>query len=185
MGGSAVLQMTKWRGILAGMAMCVLLVSLGCGGDEGPVSQGDGMAGWERGGEYDSRYDPQELDRIKGYYVKAMDVTPLPGMAAGLAIVVRDRADDEMVTVHVAPKSFIAEDFNAFGLREGQKVKITGVWADFGEGDVFIASKVKKGPQDQLKVRRTKDGLPYWAMDEKLLATERANEFADTETAKP
>lgn len=166
---------------LTWMFALILLAGLAaCGGDT-PESESatQGTTGWERNGAYGSRYSPDELDRIKGYFQEIVEFTPLAGMAPGIGVIIRDRADDEMVTVHLGPTAFIGAEVENFGLRQGQKVSVRGVWAEFGGQDVFIASKLKKGAYDQLKVRRTKDGMPYWEMSEEELTAERAAEFKD------
>jgi hypothetical protein len=77
-----------------------------------------------------------------------------------------------MVMVHLGPKSFVKVD--SINLRKGDKVKVKGVWAEIKDEDVFLASKVKKGENVELKVRRTKDGTPYWTLSSEELAKERA-----------
>ena len=47
---------------------------------------------------------------------------------------------------------------------EGDQVKVIGAWAVVDGQDILLAVKVKKGEDVQLKVRRTKDGAPYWSM---------------------
>jgi hypothetical protein len=132
-----------------------------------------GMKGWELDGAYNKRYDLNEWDKWKGVVLSIKKVTPLPGMSPGIALIVRDR-DDEIGTVHVAPKAYV--DKNRMLIRKGDKVKIRGVWAEIDEKDVFMASKVKIGEDYEYKVRRTKDGKPFWAMGPEELAKERAAE---------
>ena len=129
-----------------------------------------GMEGWEKNSEYNKFYDTSEADRIKGVVVGIKVVNPLPGMAPGLALIVKD-SGGELVTVHLGPKSFI--NLNTIGIRKGDKLKIKGVWAEIGEDDVFMASKLKKGNSAQYKVRRTSDGTPYWTMSAEELAREQ------------
>jgi hypothetical protein len=52
-------------------------------------------------------------------------------------------------------------------------VKVKGAWAQIGGKEVFMASKVKKSENVELKVRRTKDGMPYWVMTPEELAKEK------------
>jgi len=87
---------------------------------------------------------------------------PLPGMATGLALQVEDKKDKTLEIVHLGPKEFV--DLASIGLKEGDQVKAAGVWAEFDGQDVLMAVKVKKGDDVQLKVRRTKDGFPFWSM---------------------
>jgi hypothetical protein len=160
------------------LATCATLAALAACGDS-ETRQATGLTGWEQGGEYDQRYDPQELDRIKGSFLEIVELTPMEGMAPGVGVLMRDRADDEQVVVHLGPKAFVAKELEDFGLTAGQKIKVTGVWVEFDGKDVFMASKIKKGEFQQVKVRRTSDGTPYWSMNPEQLATERASEFED------
>lgn len=120
------------------------------------------LKGWEKGGEYDKMFDPKEADAIKGRVVKIYDITPSPGMATGVALQVEDKKDKTLEIVHLGPKDFV--DLASIGLKEGDQVKVAGAWAEFDGQDVLLAVKVKKGEDQQLKVRRTKDGFPFWNM---------------------
>ena len=120
------------------------------------------LKGWERGGEYDKLFDAKEADAIKGRVVKIYDIVPSPGMATGLALQIEDKKDKTLEVVHLGPRDFI--DLSSIGLKEGDQVKVSGVWAEFDGQDVLLAVKVKKGEDSQLKVRRTKDGFPFWSM---------------------
>ena len=120
------------------------------------------VKGWEKGGEYDRMFDPKEADAIKGRVVKIYDITPSPGMATGVALQVEDKKDKTLEIVHLGPKDFV--DLASIGLKEGDQIKAAGVWAEFDGQDVLLAVKVKKGESQQLKVRRTKDGFPFWSM---------------------
>ncbi|MBC7356913.1 MAG: hypothetical protein H5U10_00065 [Desulfacinum sp.] len=131
------------------------------------------MGGWEKGGAYDRLYDPQERDKFKGTVEAVREVVPLPGMSPGVALVVRDR-DGEEILVHLGPRWFI--DPATMGIRVGDKVKVTGAWAEMGDEDVFIAAKVKKGEHFEFKVRLTKDGTPFWTLSPEELAKERAGQ---------
>ena len=64
------------------------------------------------------------------------------------------------LNLDIVPRSQHAETV----LKEGDQVKVSGVWAEFDGQDVLLAVKVKKGEDSQLKVRRTKDGFPFWSM---------------------
>ena len=125
--------------------------------------------GWEMGGAYDQYYKVSEFDRIKGTFVKVVKVAPMPGMAEGVGIIVEESGGEEVV-VHLAPKGFV--DPNSLGLRRGDTVKVKGVWADIDGQEVFMASKVKRGEYFEIKVRRTRDGTPYWTLTSEELAEE-------------
>jgi hypothetical protein len=149
------------------LGLCALLSSSGYADDKAD------MAGWEKDSPYNANYVVSEFDNFKGVVEEIVDITPTPGMAAGIGLVVRDQ-DGDKVNVHVGPKSFVKVD--SIGLKKGDKVKIKGVWADIDGQEVFIASKIKKGEDVELKVRRTKDGVPYWTMSPEDLAKEKGEE---------
>ena len=146
---------------LAVLAVVVMVLSLVGLAQAGSKANPD-LKGWERGGEYDKLFDPKEADSIKGRVVKIYDIVPSPGMATGLALQIEDKKDKTLEVVHLGPKDFI--DLSSLGLKEGDQVKVAGVWAEFDGQDVLLAVKVKKGEDSQLKVRRTKDGFPFWSM---------------------
>lgn len=135
------------------------------------------IKGWERGGAYDKFYDAKEADSFKGRVEEVIDIAPLPGMAKGVGLVVRDKKDNKAETVHLGPKEFV--DLESVGLRKGDSVKVYGVWATIGGKEVVMASKVKKDDDKQLKVRRSKDGMPWWSMTADELAAEKKAAEAD------
>jgi hypothetical protein len=128
------------------------------------------LAGWGKNSEYDKNYVASSRDKFKGTVQEVLDITPLKGMAPGIGLKVKDQ-DGDMVTVHLGPKSFVK--LESIGLKQGDKLTIRGAWAQIDGKDVFMASKVKKGENVELKVRRTKDGMPYWAMSPEELAKEK------------
>ena len=129
--------------------------------------------GWEKGGDYDKHYNVSEYDQFKGTVEDIVEVTPLPGMAPGVGLSVRDEGK-ELVKVHLGPKDFV--DVKSTGLKKGDKVKVKGVWAEVGGQDVFMASKVKKGETVEVKFRKTKDGTPFWTLTPEELAKEQGQE---------
>jgi len=129
------------------------------------------VAGWEKGGAYDKFYDAKEADSFKGRVEDIIDITPLPGMAKGVGLVLRDKKDNKMETVHLGPKEFV--DLSAIGLKKGDTVKVSGVWANIGGKDVVMASKVKKDEGVEIKVRRSKDGTPWWSLSADELDKEK------------
>lgn len=135
------------------------------------TSQQHDMGGWEPGSEYNRLYVPEDREKFKGTVLDIKEVVPMPGMSPGVAIIVQSK-DGDVVTVHLGPRWFI--DPEKMGIRKGDEVKVYGVWAEIDNRDVFIASKVKKGDNFEFKVRRTKDGMPYWAMSPEELEKERA-----------
>jgi hypothetical protein len=140
----------------------------------GIAAEKQDFAGWEIGSEYNKLYKSSELDQFKGVVEDIKEVTPLSGMSPGVALIVRDRDEKELNTVHLGPKGFV--NLDSIGLKRGDDVKVKGVWAEIKGNDVFLASKVKKGEYTEIKVRRTKDGTPYWTMSPEELAKERSEE---------
>lgn len=155
--------------VRAALALAILALAA-CGGEaaKGP----GGLAGWEHGGEFDRLYSIAEFDKIKGNFVRLVDITPLPGMSAGMAVVLRDRADNEPVTVVLGPKDYVGPLMAKLALREGERINAYGAWARVGDKDVIIGTKIKKTETEFVKVRRTKDGMPYWAMSAEEVARE-------------
>jgi len=132
----------------------------------------EGLQGWETDSEYNSYYNPKELDRIKGVITKFAEVTPLPGMDAGTALYL-DEGDGEEILVHLCPSAYAEPDKT--GLRKGVVTKIRGSWAYINGQDVFLASKAKQGEHFEFKVRLTSDGTPFWTMSPEQLAKELAS----------
>ena len=129
------------------------------------------LEGWGKDSEYNKFYQLSEHDEFKGTVSEITEIKPLPGMAPGIGLKLKDQ-DGDMVDVQVGPKSFVKPD--SIGLKKGDRVKVKGSWAQIGGKDVFIASKVKKSENVELKVRRTKDGMPFWAMSSEELEKEKA-----------
>lgn len=134
------------------------------------LSPAKDMGGWEEGGTYNQLYNAAELDRIKGKVVKVTKVTPMKGMSPGIALIMDD-GDGEEIMVHVGPKWFLGD---SIGIKKGEKLKVRGSWAEIDGKDIFMASKIKKGDYFSLKVRLTKNGKPFWAMDQEELEKEKA-----------
>ena len=130
-----------------------------------------GIEGWEKDSAYNKYYNLDEWDNFKGEAVGFQKVTPLPGMSPGVALLVKDRDSNEVVTVHLGPSSFVNP--NSISLRKGDRVNVKGVWAEIGGQEVFMAAKIKKGDDYEYKVRLTKDGTPFWTMSAEELAKER------------
>jgi hypothetical protein len=128
--------------------------------------------GWEVDGAYNKLYKSSERDQIKGVVEDVEEVVPMAGMTPGIAIVIRDQDEKELNVVHLGPKGFV--NLDGMGLKKGDKVKVRGVWAEVDGKDVFMACKVKKGEYSEIKVRRTSDGRPFWAMTKEELEKEKS-----------
>lgn len=152
-------------GIALILALCALGPRVVYGGEK------SGIEGWEIDSAYNKHYNLDEWDSFKGIVMGFQKILPLPGMSPGIALLVKERDGDEVITVHLGPSSFVNP--NSISLRKGEKVNVKGVWAEIGGQEVFMASKVKKGDYYEYKVRLTKDGKPFWTMSPEELARER------------
>ncbi|AOY59841.1 MULTISPECIES: hypothetical protein [Desulfococcus] len=159
------------RGFLSVIAIIVVVLAagLGAGLAGGPRE----MGGWEIDGPYNQLYKNSERDRLKGTVEGFSEVVPLAGMSPGTAMILKDE-DGDRIEVHLGPKWFVDPD--GIGIRKGDEVKIKGAWAEIEGRDLFIAAKVKRGEFDEYKIRRTRDGFPFWCMSDEELARERAGE---------
>jgi hypothetical protein len=150
-------------GVILIVGLCLLgLVS-------GFAAENRAMNGWELNSPYNKLYKASEMDSFKGTVVDIKEVVPLPGMSPGLALEVSE-SKKETITVHLCPASF--ENKKSIRIKKGDRVKVTGVWAEINKKDVFMGSKVTKDDYS-LKVRLTKDGTPFWTMTPSQLAKER------------
>ena len=130
------------------------------------------MSGWELNSPYNKLYKANEMDSFKGTIVDIKEIVPMPGMSPGLALEVSE-SKGETVTVLLCPASF--ENKRTIRLKKGDRVKVSGAWAEVNKKDVFMGSKVTKGDYS-FKVRLTKDGTPFWTMTPSQLAKERQDQ---------
>jgi hypothetical protein len=135
----------------------------------GYTEEKGGIEGWEKGSVYNSYYDLTLKESLKGVVMDIRIITPLPGMAPGVGLLV-DSPKYGAVSVHLGPRSFI--DLNSIWKLKGAKVKVRGVWAEINNEKVFMAYKIKTDKL-VLKLRRTRDGIPLWTMSAEELAKER------------
>ena len=155
------------RRIAAAAACCIIMIASGV-----VMAAERDMGGWQEDGAYNKLYQASELDKLKGYVQKVIEVIPMKGMAPGVGLIMKD-GDGDKVVVHIGPKWFLGD---SIGIKRGEKIKVKGSWAEIDGKDVFMASKIKKGDFFELKVRLTKNGKPFWAMSPEELAKERASE---------
>ncbi len=120
-----------------------------------------GLKGWELDSPYQKLYRPDRYESFKGTLVKIIDIVPLPGMAKGEGLLVRTRKG-KTIEVQLGPKAFV--NTSVIHLQQGDHIKCLGVRAKIRGREVFIASKIKKSEYVQMKLRRTADGVPFWAM---------------------
>ena len=163
---------TRKRNIQIGLGVILMVGLCLLGLESGFAGENRTMSGWELNSPYNKLYKTSEMDSFKGTVVDIKEVVPLPGMSPGLALEVSE-SKKETITVHLCPTSF--ENKKSIRIKKGDKVKITGVWAEINKKDVFMGSKVTKGDYS-LKVRLTKDGTPFWTMTPSQLAKERQDQ---------
>ena len=160
----------NWKHLLFGLTLALTITVFGF-----IIAHSNGkggLEGWEKSSAYNNLYDLAQKDKLKGVVVDVKKLTPLPGMASGVGLLVQS-PEDGAVTVHLGPRSFI--NVNNIWKLKGAQVKVRGVWAQIADENVFIAYKVKSD-KHVLKLRRTRDGTPHWTMTPEELAKERALE---------
>ena len=135
----------------------------------GPLMAADKYPGWELESKYNKLYNVADLEEFKAVFVKQIEVVPLKGMHPGVGLIVYDKndADKEEFELHLGPNG--AFDADKLKLRQGDQIKVRGVFAEIGNKEIFMCAKLKKKPQE-LKVRRTSDGKPIWTMSAAELA---------------
>ena len=127
------------------------------------------MKGWEVGSEYNKHYDVREFEKLRAWFIRAKEVTPLPGMSPATVIEVLE--GDDIIEVHLCPTWYRKP--GEIPLKKNDRIKIKGAWAEINGKDVFMASKIKKDPDFEIiKVRLTKDGTPFWTMTPEQLKRE-------------
>ncbi len=159
-----------WKQLLFGLTLVLAISVFGL-----IIAYSDGkgsLEGWEKYSAYNNLYDLAQKDRLRGVVVDVRKLTPLPGMAPGVGLLVQS-PEDGSVTVHLGPRSFI--NVNNIWKLKGAHVKVRGVWAQIADENVFIAYKVKSAKL-AIKLRRTSDGTPLWTMSPEELAKERTLE---------
>ncbi|CCO23537.1 hypothetical protein [Maridesulfovibrio hydrothermalis] len=130
------------------------------------------IRGWEKGSEYDRLYDNTDREVFKGTLLGIKEITPLDGMAKGIAVLVKDKEDGEKVLVHLGPKDFVKPRIK--DLRSGVRVKVYGVLVEIDGEYEYMAAKLKAGEERKYKFRLTKDGTPFWSLSAADLKREEA-----------
>ena len=148
--------------------LCILVIgSLAVG--VAVAGEKQDMQGWGVDDPYNKFYDVREFEKFRGWVIKLREAVPMPGMSPASIVDVRDGS--EIVEVQMCPTWFATPA--EIGVKPGDFVTVKGVWAEIDGRDIFMASKIKKDPVFEFKVRLTKDGLPFWAMSPEQLAHER------------
>ena len=118
------------------------------------------MRGWGVDDPYHKHYQVTKFEKFKAKVLRIKEVIPMPGMAPGVAMDVKD--DGQIIEVQICPTWFAKPD--EIGIKKGDRVNIRGVRANINNKEVFMVSKIKKEDYFELKVRFTKDGIPFWTM---------------------
>jgi hypothetical protein len=164
----------SWKHVAFGLTLALGICILGLDIGHASHTRGEsGIEGWEKNSTYNKLYEPAERENLRGVVLDFKTVTPLPGMSPGVAMLIRG-SENQVVTVHLGPRSFIHLSY--IEIKKGDKVKVKGVWAEIDDKAVFIAAKVRANGIRVFKVRRTRDGTPYWTMSHEELAKERSLE---------
>ncbi|HDN59610.1 MAG: hypothetical protein JRI31_01635 [Deltaproteobacteria bacterium] len=157
--------------IIASLILNVFVIMLAIASSGGVEVK---FKGWERNSQYNGYYNPKKYTKIKGFFEGFETVVPLPGMDPGLAMLVRLKKSGRTVLVHLGPESFTKILKLAF--KRGDVVKVKGVWAEINGQEVFMAAKVRNGEYFEFKLRRTKDGVPYWTLSKEEMIKEKLEE---------
>jgi hypothetical protein len=118
------------------------------------------MRGWGVHDSYHNYYQVGKFEKFKAKVLRIKEVIPMPGMSPGVAMDVEDNS--KTIEVQICPTWFAKPD--EIGIRKGDRVNIRGVRANINNKEIFMAAKIKKEDYFELKVRFTKDGIPYWTM---------------------
>jgi hypothetical protein len=163
-------MMLHWKRLVVGSTITLVICVFGL--IIGYTQEKKGIDGWEKGSAYNAYYDLTLKESLKGTVTDIRTITPLPGMAPGVGLLVESPRYGT-VSVHLGPRSFV--DLNSIWKLKGVKVKVRGVWAEINREKVFMAYKVKS-INFTLKLRLTRDGTPLWTLSPEELAKERALE---------
>ena len=127
------------------------------------------MYGWGVEDPYHKHYQVTKFEKFKAKVIRIKEIIPMPGMAPGVAMDVKDNG--KIIEVQICPTWFAKPD--EIGINKGDRVSIRGVRANINSKEVFIASKIKKEEYYELKVRFTKDGIPFWTMTPEEIFNEK------------
>lgn len=135
------------------------------------------MGGWGVYDPYHNHYQVDKFEKFKGKVLRIKEVIPIPGMSPGVAMDVKE--DSKVIEVQICPTWFVKPD--EIGIKKGDRVNIRGVRANINNKEIFMASKIKKEEYFEIKIRFTKDGIPFWTMtpDEVLREKRKKNEYGE------
>lgn len=155
----------------------LILAALVISQNETEAGDHRGMGGWGVDDLYYKHYRITKFEKFKAKVLRIKEVIPIPGMTPGVAMDVKN--DGKVIEVQICPTWFVKPD--EIGIKKGDRVNIRGVWATINDKEVFIASKIKKEAYFELKVRFTKDGMPFWTMTPDEVAEEKGKKSEDDE----
>lgn len=128
------------------------------------------IKGWEADSPYNRLYEPDRMETIKGRFLRTVPIRPMADMVEGLGMVVELHKGEE-ATIHVGPAWFA--HMLVSGFKKGDPVKAKGCWAELDGKRFFMAAKLREGEVYEVKVRRTRDGRPYWVLTPQELIREK------------
>ena len=129
------------------------------------------MHGWGVHDSYHNQYQVDKFEKFKAKVLRIKEVIPMPGMSPGVAMDVKDNG--KTIEVQICPIWFAKPD--EIGIKKGDRVNIRGVRANINNKEIFMASKIKKEDYFELKVRFTKDGIPFWTMTPEAVFKKKRN----------
>jgi hypothetical protein len=129
------------------------------------------MRGWGVHDTYHNHYLFDKFEKFKATVLRIKEVVPMPGMSPGVAMDVKDNG--KTIEVQICPTWFAKPD--EIGIKKGDRVNIRGVRTNINNKEVFMASKIKKEDYFELKVRFTKDGIPFWTMTPEEVFNKKRN----------
>lgn len=147
--------MKKLAMFVGGMALLGLLVTQQAIAQRGMQWRGSG--GWGTGTAYGRMYDAKTVETIRGQVVSVERFTPMPGMYAGVHLMVK--TEKETMSVHLGPEWYIERQDIKIEAKDSVEVK--GSRVTFAGKPALIAAEVKKG--DEVLVLRDQAGIPAWS----------------------
>jgi hypothetical protein len=116
-----------------------------------------GSDGWGFGDRYDQNFNHFNVQTYYGKIKSVDTITPLPGMAYGVQLIVT--SDESDVAVHLGPAWFVLRQDNMI-FTKNDDIEIKGMKAMLNGKQVIMASQVKK--KDRILFLRDDDGIPSW-----------------------
>jgi hypothetical protein len=97
--------MKYFKGVALLFLVLVLHFGIQCVENASAAEKAD-STGWEKEGVYNRLYRVDQYQKLKGTLVEIIELTPMPGMAPGMGMIMISR-DKEKVTVHLGPKLIV------------------------------------------------------------------------------